>query len=374
MKYYIGKSEILDVERCVNEVCSHFTNPKLILYYSQSEHFKEYTTLLHKKFPDAVCMGVTTNANISKTGSTRKGLMAAGFEEGISCCADVLEHVDKYPIKYVKRVQNCVKEIGKLNDTVCLAYTTAFCCGEESVLSTLNSVLLEKKIPIFGCTAGDYYDSQTTLVALNGNVYQNSCVFALFHYENGRIHFYRENIYKPISGHILTATKVDHVNRTVKEYNHTPAAKVYADELGVKESEIGSYFDSNPMGRIFGKDLFITANNASTSDKGITYHSRVYNNAKLVVLEADNYREVIEETMKKVKREVPNPTFAIMCHCLARTMLFEQDGYMQDFAMQAGNVLGDYIGVSGYGEQMNRQHFNQTMTLAVFEEKKRGVQ
>ena len=56
-----------------------------------------------------------------------------------------------------------------------------------------------------------------------------------------------------------------------------------------------------------------------------------------------------------------------MCHCLARSILFDGDGYLQEYAKTMGSVLGNYVGFSGYGEQYGEQHFNQTMTFAVFE-------
>lgn len=367
MKYNVGKSMNLQAEACVEEVCRQFSNPKLILYYSQGEQFETYTKLLHNKYPESICMGATTLVNINQAGADKKGLMAVGIESGITCCADVLEDANKYPIKYVDRIERCVKEVGNIKDTLCLEFTTAFCCAEESVLSALNSVLLDKKIPIFGGTAGDDISSTTTLVGLNGKVYQNSAVFALIHNESGAIHFYRENIYKPVSGNTVTATKVDYLNRKVKEFDHKPAQTVYAKELGIPESQIQAHFDTNPMGRVFGDDLYITANCTQTADKGITYHARIYNNYKMTVLEPDDYKKVTQTTIEKIKREVPNHSFVIMCHCLARTLLYDGNGYLQEYVKKMGSVLGDYIGFSGYGEQLNRQHFNQTMTLAVFE-------
>ena len=56
-----------------------------------------------------------------------------------------------------------------------------------------------------------------------------------------------------------------------------------------------------------------------------------------------------------------------MVNCLARSILFEGDGYLNTFATQVGSSLGNYVGFAGYGEQLNEQHFNQTMILAVFE-------
>ena len=39
----------------------------------------------------------------------------------------------------------------------------------------------------------------------------------------------------------------------------------------------------------------------------------------------------------------------------------------ENYAKEMGEILGDYVGFSGYGEQLGRQQFNQTMSVIVFE-------
>lgn len=367
MNYNIGVGTAKNPETCVQEATAQFRNPKLILFFSAVDSFDEYTKLIHEKFPNSICMGATSIAMFSNTGAEKNVLKAVAFESGIQCSADVLEDVDLYPIKYVERVKRCAEQVPSTKNTICLEFTTALLCAEESVLSTLNTILMDKNIPVFGGTAGDAGTATGTKVSLNGKVRERSAVFAIIHNESGAIKVFRENIYKPVTGNVLTATKADGFKRTVYEYNHQPATKVFASELGVPESQISNYFDTNPLGRIVGNELYITANCAKADHQGMTYHARIYNNSKIMVLGPQDYKTTIAETMDKIKREVPHPSFSIMCHCLARTLLFDGDGYLTEYAKTMGSVLGDYIGFSGYGEQYGEEHFNQTMTVAVFE-------
>lgn len=367
MEYQICRSNHSNPETCVKEIAAKFSKPKIILYFSPVEHFKEYSECFHQQFPDSICMGTTALISIDKSGAQKKGLMAIGIESGIQCSAGVLEEIDTYPIKYAKRVKECVDRLGRKQNTMCLEFTAAFCCAEESVLASLNSVLDEYDIPLVGGTAGDDTSGEITYVGLNGKVYDKGCVFALLHNEGGKIHFFRENIYKPVNGNVVTATKVDYTTRTVLEYDHQPAAAVYAKQLGIAESAIETQFDTHPMGRILGSNMYITANAAKGKDKSISYFARIYENSQLVALEPDDYRRVAADTMEKIRNEVPKPSFAIMCHCLARTLLYDSEGYLQEYVKTMGSVLGDYVGFSGYGEQMNHQQFNQTMIVAVFE-------
>ncbi|MBR3771883.1 MAG: hypothetical protein IKL07_06405 [Clostridium sp.] len=367
MEYYIGVGTSDDVSKCVKEATSKLRNPNLILFFSPVKHFQEYAEQLHNSFPNSITMGATTIASLTRQGAEKKNLMVVGFEDGLICSANILEDVDRYPVKYVERVEKCVEEVKECRDTICLEFTTAFLCAEESVLSALNSVLYKTGIPVFGGTAGNLADGlTTTLVALNGVVKENGCVFAIIHNKSGAIKIYRENIYYPRTGNVLTVTKADSWNRRVMEFNGQPATKVYARELGISEDQIDKYRDSNPIGRIVGNEMYVTANSEKRGTDMI-FHSRIYKNSKVVVLEPDDYRKIIKQTKEKIKNESPNPKFAIVCHCLARTIWFEKEGYLNQYARELAEALGDYIGFSGYGEQKGDHHFNQTMTTAVFE-------
>lgn len=366
MEYNIGSGSSSDVRQCVEEATRSFRQPKLILFFSPVDKFAEYAALIHEKFPTSVSLGATTIASLSKGGAAKRDLCTVGFENGIKCSADVLEDIDKYPIRYAERVKKCVDEVRETRNTICLAFTTALLCAEESVLAALNSVLFKYDIPVFGGTAGDMGNASGTMVAMNGRIREKSAVFAVIHNEGGAIKVFRENIYRPITGNVLTATKVDRRSRTVLEYNNQPAAHVFARELGVAEHELASYLDTNPIARLVGDEQYITANCSISAQAAITYHARVYENSKVMVLKPADYRDIMQETIAKIHNDMPRTSFSLMCHCLARSILFEGDRFLNEYAQIMGQALGNYVGFSGYGEQTGEQHFNQTMTVAVF--------
>lgn len=366
MNYKVGKSSKNNLKEAISEATEGLVSPKLILFFSDVPNFQGYAETIKNKFKESIVIGSTTFAGFCKDGAYKNALLVMGIEEGIECYADVLEEVNRYPLKYVDRVIKCVDKFKDVTNTICFEVSTALISCEEIVLSTLNSVLEEKDIPLFGGSAGDLGRAEKTMISFEGKVYENASAFVIIKNLSGKIRLYRENIYKP-TNHYFTATKVDVRNRIVYEYDNKPAAKVTAEALNTTIKELPKYLDSYPLGRIIGSDMYITANNAVTKNDGMEYHARVYNNSKMVLLEPDDYRKVNDETIEKVKREVPKPSLAIMVNCLARSMLFEKDGYINEFAKKMSNALGDYIGFAGYGEQLGEQHFNQTMVLAVFE-------
>lgn len=366
MNYKIGKSKSNEPKTAVQEATSQLSKPKLVLFFSGVDKFSDYTREIKDRFPDATTMGATTFAAFCKNGAFKDTLMVLGFEDGIRCEAGILKDADQYPLKYIKQVEQCAREFHKPENTICLEFSSGLIRCEELVLSTINSVLEKKKIPVFGGTAGDKGKAEKTMISLNGSVYEKACVFVMIENLGGKIKLYRENIYKP-TAHYFKSTKVDVRKRIVYEYNNKPAAKVIADALGVSIAELPKYLDNYPMGRIIGNEMYIVANNAIVNGSGMEYHARIYNNSQVVLLEPDQYRSVIAHTLEDVKKECKKPALTLMVNCLARSLLFESDGYLNEFATTVGNSIGEYIGFAGYGEQLNEQHFNQTMVLAVFE-------
>lgn len=366
MRYKIGRSSSSDFDEAVSEAAKGLTEPKLIIFFSDVGRFERYTEKIRAKFKNSIILGSTTYAGFCKEGAFKDTLMILGIEDGIECYANVLDEVDKYPLKYVDRVFECVDKFSDTSNTVCFEISTALISCEELVLSTLNSVLGDRNIPLFGGSSGDAGRAEKTMISFNGTVYSNACAFVIIKNLGGKVRLYRENIYKP-TNHYFTATKVDVRNRIVYEYDNKPAAEVTAKALNTTVSGLDKYLDSYPLGRIIGNEMYITANQMVTKNNGMSYHARVYKNSKMVLLEPDGYREVIKGTIDKIKKEVPKPSLSVMINCLARSILFEKDGYLNDFARGMGSALGDYIGFAGYGEQLNQQHFNQTMVIAVFE-------
>lgn len=366
MHYKIGKSTSKNCMEAVEEAANTLRNPKLILFCSGIDQFEEFTKIIKKKFKNSITMGLSTYVALCKEGAFKNQLLVMGIEDGIECYGGILEHIDQYPLKYVDRVKESLSKLSGTNNTVCLEFTTGLVKGEESVITTLNSVLEEKQIPVLGGSAGNDLRADCTLVSYNGEIFKNGCAFVLIRNISGRIRIYRENIYKPTNKHHI-ATKVNTSERIVYEYDNRPAAKVMAEDLQVTVDQLPRCLDQHPWGRIMGENFYITANQALLSNHAISYHARVYKNAQMVLLKPDDYKSINKQTLSKIKEEMPHPSFAIVVHCLARSLLFEGEGYLNDFAKQIGEVTGDYLGFSGYGEQEGRQHFNQTMVIAVFE-------
>lgn len=361
----IGRGTSSNLEMALEEATKDFVNPKLIIYYTSKKNFQVFSKLLHEKYSDCIIIGCSAYKEICKHGLTNGALLAMAFESGIECYANIIEDIDKYPIKYIENVQDSISNFKNTDNTVCLEFCVGTTNSEEKVLSTINSLLSIYNIPLLGGTSADDGEFETTYVGLNGNIYSNACVFVLIKNLNGRIKIYKENIFKSTE-HSFIATKVDLKNRIVHELNGKPCAEVFSNALNVPINKLDSLLGSHPLGRVVGENVYISANKNILNNKSISYYSRIYKNSQVILLEPDNYREVLNSTISTILNDFKHISCSIVLNCVARTMLFEKENFAAPFAKKLGD-LGDYIGFACHGEQINENHFNQTMVICVFE-------
>jgi hypothetical protein len=365
VKTKVGRGMSSNCQAALEEATKDFSNPKLIIYYTSKGRFEEFSKLLFEKFPEAIIIGSSAYKEISKYGLTNGALLTMSFEDGIECYADVIGDIDKYPVKHIQKLQDCISKFGQVDNTVCLEFCVGTTNSEEKVLSTMNSLLHVYNISLFGGTSADDGEFQTTYVGLNGKVYTNHSVFVLIRNLSGKIKIYQENIFKRTQ-HTFVATKVEVKKRVIHELDGKPCAEVIAKALNVPLNKLNEVFATHPLGRIVGDNLYISANKSLINNKSIAYYSRIYKNSQTVLLEPDDYKSVIKGTISKIKNDFEHISCAVVVNCVARTMFFEQEGFAESFATQLGE-LGNYIGFACYGEQMNEHHFNQTMVIGVFE-------
>ena len=69
----------------------------------------------------------------------------------------------------------------------------------------------------------------------------------------------------------------------------------------------------------------------------------------------------------RVHSDIPEPSFAFVINCFLRTKYFMETGKMMDYNDTLARDYKTYIGVSGYGEQHDYKHLNQTMLILYFE-------
>lgn len=361
-----GPDKEQNIKECFAQIDANEAAPKLIIFFSDYDDLWYYAKEFRIKYPEITTIGSSSHTFFSSAGYADKGLTAMAIYDGIECSSGLIFEVSRYPNNYKKHIMKAVEKLSNTENTCCLEFISAFTHGEELVLDTFESILGEKNIPVIGATAGNSGGKTTTAVALNGDIYIDTCVFVLIHNLNGKIAYSYENIFKK-TNHQFVATDIDCEERRVYEYNNQPAAQILARTLNIPVEQLKDALLSSPMGKIVGDEVFITGTDEVCPDGSITYFSRIYNHTKMVLLEKSDLHYIWTKTAQHILSEIPNPSFCISINCLSRTKLFAKDKQWDSFVSKLTDYYTNYIGVSGYGEQLNSNHLNQSMIMIAFE-------
>ncbi|MCR4678284.1 MAG: hypothetical protein K5679_05975 [Lachnospiraceae bacterium] len=365
----VAYSELNNPEEAIEDILKQISkkgNPLLIIFCSEENPFKMYSERLKRAFPKAEIMGCTTFVSLSSRGNGRDAFAAWAITDGVAVSSGVLLETSHYPMKYSKNIDKALRALGGHKNTVCIDFSTATGNCEELIQDTFRSVLEKEGIPVAGGTAGSSDGFGATHVSLNGEVYDEAAVFLLIKNLTGKVFIYKENIYKP-TDMIVTATDVDCEERVVYEFDHVPALVGLAAVLHVKLDKVVESLVEHPLGRITGKDIYITEMKGVSQDGSITYYARIYNQTKLAILEPDNVDEVWKSTATAVKANIPKPSMTYAINCYTRHLFFERHNRLEDYNEFMKKEYGQYAGMAGSGEQVNYEHFNATMVLVVFE-------
>ncbi len=345
---------------------SNGTSPKAIIYFADFENFEFYTEELYKKYPDCSIIGSTTYVNFTTCGSSHQGLSVMAIFDGIECATGEIHDISTYPMRHVDNIKKAVSELSSTENACCLEFTSAFSNGEEIVLDTFEQGLKETGITLAGGSSGANPGLFMTKVGLNGKVFNNTCVFILIHNLNGKVFIHRGNLFKPTNV-ILTSTDVDCEQRIVYEYDNEPAADVVAKNLGLSLEQLKKDMLFHPVGRIKGKELFVAGNSRINPDGSIVYLSRIYNQTKVNLLEMANFDSAMLELSTTIRSRLGHPSFAIAIQCNSNSMILEKKRLFDLYTKTLKDNFTNFVGLSGYGEQINNVHLNQTFVTVVFE-------
>lgn len=340
--------------------------PVLLVFFSDHIDFPWYTVELNKKYPDTIILGSSSCDVICSGSQASYGISALAVMSGIECKCGIIRDVSTYPMRHVNEVRKVIDEFNSFENTVIYEMVPSFSMCEELVLDTFAEAIGGRNLPLFGGSSGTeaYYGEE--YVSLNGRVYTDSCVYVLIHNLNGRIFFYKENMYKP-TDKILTATDVDCDARTVYEYDGINALTAIADAMNMTEDEFRDVFRKYPMGRLRDNDIDIMSTMKIMDDGSINYYARVFSYTKMAILEMDNLELVWRRTNAAIKESGIVPDFSIAVNCGSRSCNFRQLDKMDAFAKTLYDNYGEYICCCGFGEQLNDCHYNETLVIGLFE-------
>lgn len=228
---------------------------------------------------------------------------------------------------------------------------------EERVISFIYSQF--SGVPIIGGSAGDDIKFKSTEVYWDGHFISDAAVFTIF---ETTLPFYtfKTQHFQPTGGK-LVITEADPANRRVIEIDGEPAARKYAEILGLKIDKLTPMvFSNHPLMLKIGGEYYVRSIQKVNEDESLSFFCAIDNGLVLSVAEGIGLVENLENQLLEVKKRIPNLKFILGCDCILRQLEIKEKKLIDNVCQ----IIKDYplIGFSTYGEQYNAVHVNQTLT------------
>lgn len=353
MNQFVGMSRSCNVE----EASRGLKDPKLIIMsVSDKEVFKEKVSQLEDMFPGVPSIGCVGESYCG-TDVMEKGIMIVGLTGDVTVVTDIITNVSTAPVACIKSIEKNVAKINSGRDnTVLIDFCSA---NDESVLTTIQSVIENKNIQLTGGTAWE------GLVCCNGKVHEDACTYALVKNNGGKVKVYKENIY--------TATEKKHIctkavpsQYKICELDGKPVEKVYTDELGIGAAALDTQTFKNPLGRCMGNEIYIVSLKERVGNGELTCYRKVNPKDVVCILEAGDHNAILNDTLEQIKGDFSRISGVFSVNCVFRYLYFQENNFMNTY-LEKMSSLGTHAGLIGMGEHYNKQHTNQTMSCVVFE-------
>lgn len=356
MKLAYGSSKKGDV----SEALRNITEPAALFFSVASEDMLERAAgEIEKVFPGVPSIGGVGQAYISKN-FYDAGITVIAMKENIKVAADVLEQASIMPIKYIRRLESAVRAVGgERGSTACFDICSAGV--DVRAVTTLSNYLCPMGYNLAGGT------SNSAAVACNGKVYKDACAFFIFKNLNGKIKAYKENIYTHSQDEKqFMVTEADPKNYRIRTLENTSAEKVYTSELDISKDKITTQTFKNPFGHVCGSDTYIISIKGVEEDGSITTFRPANKMDFLTILNMGDYREVVQDTISRMKGDLGSVSAVLSVNCLFRYIMFNDDKYWDSYLAEMCSGF-EHAGMVGVGEHYNTQFVNQTMCCLAFQ-------
>ena len=333
--------------------------------------FAALSVAIKAKFPNCEVIGASTAGEINTQGFQNDSVVLTTMTDSRTKVKGVLvENGSKYPVANKTDIEAALRSAGiscgdpySHTSAFAIAFINGVFNAEETVLSNFYSIIQNDKFALAGGTAGFTGSEAKTFVSYNGKTTQDGAVF-LFVKTSCKFDIRQEDIFNP-TGKIIYVTQSDTINRTIFRLNGQRAKSVYAQQLGVSESQAEGMTFENPFGRHINGSIHIAALAGFSGDGSCSLFARVVPNSTLEMMHIGDPEAKCDETCAGIRQVIPNPKFTLLMTCITRTMAFDRMNIASSIIRKYQQTFPTFCGFSCYGEQIGRVHCNQTLVSLV---------
>ena len=288
--------------------------------------FAALSVAIKEKFPNCEVIGASTAGEIDLNGFQNDSVVLTTMSDSRTKVKGVLvENGSKYPVANKADIEAALRSAGiscgdqsSHRSAFAIAFINGVFNAEETILSNFYSIIQNDKFALAGGTAGFTGSEAKTFVSYNGKTTQDGAAF-LFVKTGCKFDIRQEVIFNP-TGKTIYVTQSDTINRTIFRLNGQSARSVYAQQLGVSESEAEGMTFENPFGRHINGSIHIAALAGFAADGSCSLFARVVPNSTLEMMHIGNPEAKCDETCAGIKEAIPSPKFTLLMTCITRTM------------------------------------------------------
>ncbi|MFC1573513.1 nitric oxide-sensing protein NosP [Candidatus Eisenbacteria bacterium] len=242
-------------------------------------------------------------------------------------------------------------------DTFAFLLVDGLCCQEESIVSSLYRGL--PNLPLFGGSAGDATNFQSTFVYHDGRFHQDAAVFTVVQTSFPFTVFKTQHFVSSDTKMVITGA--DPGRRIVSEINGVPAGREYARLVGLDIDKLTPMiFASHPVVVKIGGLQYVRSIQKVNPDESLTFFCAIDEGLVLTVARGVDFVDTLKARFASIREEIGEPEFVLGCDCILRNLELDERGIREE----VGRILAEnnVIGFGTYGEQYNAVHVNQTLT------------
>ncbi|MDX8351954.1 FIST N-terminal domain-containing protein [Cognatiyoonia sp. IB215182] len=338
----------------------------LFLFVTPQADFRAVVAEAEKLYPDTDVVACTTAGEIGALGYDEGLIVAVGFPRAefastSLAISDLDEFQPELEMDRVAQERVALQERSpEMENGFAFLIVDGLSLREDTLTTTISPAL--RNMPLFGASAGDGTDFQTTMVSLNGQIMTNGAVLNLIRSVHETEVFSLDHLVPTETQ--MVVTDADPERRIVKSINAEPAAREYARLVGKDPDQLDRFiFASHPVVVRIGGDHHVRAIQQVNEAGELVFFSAIDEGMVLTIAEPANMATHLRDQMERLAQRASFSDI-IACDCILRRIEAEQ----MQMTRELSDVMSRYnvTGFSTYGEQIGPLHVNQTMTGVAF--------
>jgi hypothetical protein len=237
--------------------------------------------------------------------------------------------------------------------------------GQEDFLTPVFATRAPR-LPLVGGSFGDEDQFQHVNLVFDGQLYSGAGAVVLLEYDRPFQPLHHTHM--EFTEHWFEVTRTERGGRILLDLDGRPVEEVYAEALGIDESDITlDVTGRRPFGYRF-KGRPFPCSVMTALDRGFFLAYSVQVGDRINLLEPVDMvaktERVVRDSLQELERRGGTPQAMLLFHCLGRYLEASHDGIIEPLHRALNQV--PLCGLNTYGEQFGPRHMNHSVTGILF--------